>query len=245
IQGKGIIEAVGLEHDAVYSQIVIDSSIFSDIHRLHFLTDKELEYGDSVQRKINMGSELGSDEQKFIDDVWNRYKEEQVALTWKDSILMQSNDRKPFLNYMYNIGIINYCLEQNIPFNEIEDLLQQFSLQNSFKIPQKGDAESLIQAHKSVLVDKLKRYGSYVDVNINNPDEIHERERIIKKYIWLWLYHRKICDLYKLPEYDVRIVLDIDVRIMKLVVLLDDKDVEGTANGIISVLQDVKPTAEK
>ena len=144
---------------------------------------------------------------------------------------MQSNDGKPFLNYMYNIGIINYCLEQNIPFNEIEDLLQQFSLQNSFKIPQKGDAESLIQAHKSVLVDKLKRYGSYVDVNINNPDELHEREKIIKKYIWLWLYHRKICDLYKLPEYDVRIGLDIDVRIMKLVVLLDDKDVEGTANG--------------
>ena len=73
---------------------------------------------------------------------------------------------------------------------------------------------------------------------------MHEREKIIKKYIWLWLYHRKICDLYKLPEYDVRIGFDIDVRIMKWVILLDDKDVEGTADGIINVLQDVKPKAE-
>lgn len=46
------------------------------------------------------------------------------------------------------------------------------------------------------------------------------------------MYHRKICDMYKLPEYDVRIMLDMDVRVMKLIVLLDDKDVEGTTDGI-------------
>ena len=224
IQGKGIIEAVSLEHEAVYSQIVIDSSIFSDIHRLHFLTDAELKYGGSVQRKINEGLELSSDEQKFMEDIWNRYKEEQLALTWKDNILMRSNDEKPFLNYMYNIGVINYCLEQNIPFNEIQDLLQQFNLQNSFKIPQKGDAESFIQTHKTVLVDKLKRYGSYADVNINNQSELYEREKIIKKYIWLWAYHNKVCELYRLPEYQVRIIFGIDLRVMKSTIFFDDSD---------------------
>lgn len=236
IQGKGIIEAVSMEHKAVYSQIIIDSSIFSDIHRLHFLTEQELEYGGSVQRKINAGLELSSDEQKFMEDVWNRYEEEKLALAWKDNILMRSNDEKPFLNYMYNIGIINYCLEKKIPFSEIQDLLQQFNLQNSFKIPKEGDAERLIQAHRSVLINKIKRYGSYADVNINNSTEVNEREKVIKKYIWLWLYHRKICSLYKLSEYDLRISLDIDVRVMKMIVLLDAKDVENTTDGIANVV---------
>ena len=58
---------------------------------------------------------------------------------------MRSNDEKPFLNYMYNIGIINYYLEQNTLFNEFQDLLQQFNLQHSLKIPQKGDAENFIR----------------------------------------------------------------------------------------------------
>lgn len=245
IQGKGIIEAVNMEHEAVYSQIIIDSSIFSDIHRLHFLTEQELEYGGSVQRKINAGLELSSDEQKFMKDVWNRYEEEKLALTWKDNILMRSNDEKPFLNYMYNIGIINYCLEKKIPFSEIQDLLQQFNLQNSFKIPKEGDAERLIQAHRSVLINKIKRYGSYADVNINNPSEVNEREKVIKKYIWLWLYHRTICNLYKFPEYDLRISLDIDVKVMKMVALLDAEDAENTIDKIANVVQNVASQTEK
>lgn len=240
IQGRGIIEAVSLEHKAVYPQIIIDSSIFSDIHRLHFLTDKELEYGGSVQNKINKGLELSSDEQKFMKEIFNSYIQEQLVLTWKDNILMRSNDEKPFLNYMYNIGIINYYLEQNTLFNEFQDLLQQFNLQHSLKIPQKGDAENFIRVHKSVLIDKIKKYGSYAGVNINDASELYEREKVIKKYIWLWLYHRKLCDLYKLSEYDLQISLDIDVRVMKMVILLNDKDTKETADKIINVIQDVE-----
>lgn len=224
IQGKGIIEAVSLEHEAVYPQIIIASSIFSDIHRLHFLTEKELEYGGSIQRKINKRLELSLEEQKFMLDVQKRYKEEQLTLTWKDNILMRSNDEKPFLNYLYSIDIINYYFKQNIPFNAIQNWLQQFNIQSIFEVPQEGYNESLIQAHKLVLIDKIKKYGNYTDININDINELLEREKIIKKYIWLWLYHRKICDLYKLSQYHIPIILDINVKVMKLVILLGNKN---------------------
>jgi len=49
---------------------------------------------------------------------------ELLALTWKDNILMHSNDERSFLNYMYNLDVINFCLNQRIPFNEIKNLLQ-------------------------------------------------------------------------------------------------------------------------
>lgn len=42
---------------------------------------------------------------------------------------MLSNNEKLFLNYMYSIDIINYYFKQNIPFNTIQDLLQQFNIQ--------------------------------------------------------------------------------------------------------------------
>ena len=224
IQGKGIIEAVSLEYEAIYPQIIVSTLIYSDIHQLHFLTYAELEYGGSIQKKINEGLELTSDEQEFMADVQNRYMEELLALTWKDSILMRSNDERAFLNYMYNLDVINYCLNQSIPFNEIQNLLQQFIPNISFQMPENGYTESLIQIHKSVLVDKIKRYGNFADVNINCASELCAREKIIKKYCWLWAYHNKVCELYKLSKYQVRIILGIDFRVMKLTISFDESD---------------------
>jgi len=224
IQGKGIIEAVNMEHEAIYPQIIVSTLIYSDIHRLHFLTYAELEYGGSIQKKINEGLELTSDEQKFMVDVQNRYMGELLALTWKDNILMRSNDERPFLNYMYNLDVINYCLNQRMPFNEIQNLLQQFMPHISFQIPKNGYAENLIQVHKSILIDKIKKYGNYAGADINNANELCEREKIIKKYIWLWAYHNKVCELYRLLKYQVHIILSMDFRVMKLTISFDERD---------------------
>ncbi|KAI4446874.1 hypothetical protein C823_001392 [Eubacterium plexicaudatum ASF492] len=94
----------------------------------------------------------------------------------------------------------------------------------SFQILENGYIESLIQVHKSVLIDKIKRYGSYVDVNINNASELCEREKITNKYIWLWAYHNKVCELYRLSEYQVQIILGIDLRVMKSTISFDDSE---------------------
>lgn len=224
IQGQGIIEAASLEYEAIYPQINISTLIYSDIHQLHFLTHEELEYGGSVQKKINEGWELTLDEQRFMVETRNRYMEELLALTWKDNILMRSNDERPFLNYMYNFDAINYCLNKNVPFNEIQNLLQNFMPHISFQILENGYIERLIQTHKLVLMDKIKRYGSYADVNINNKSELCEREKIIKKYIWLWSYHNKVCELYRLSEYQVQIILGIDLRVMKSTISFADSE---------------------
>ena len=37
---------------------------------------------------------------------------------------------------------------------------------------------------------KIKQYGNYADININNLEALAEREKIIKKYVWLWGYHK-------------------------------------------------------
>ena len=224
IQGKGIIEAVSLEYEAIYPQINISTLIYSDIHQLHFLTYEELEYGGLLQKKINEGLELTLDEQKFMVDARDRYMEELLALTWKDNILMRSKDERPCLNYMYNLDVISYCLNQSIPFNEILNLLQKFMPNISFQILENGYIESLIQVHKSVLINKIKRYGSYADVNINNASDLCEREKIIKKYIWLWAYHNKVCELYGLPKYQVQIILGIDLRVMKSTISFNDSE---------------------
>lgn len=221
IQGQGIIDAVSKEHDAVYPQIIIDSSIYTYIHTLHFLTHTELKYGASVQDKIDAGLELNLDEQKFVEDTRDKYQKEKLALTWKDLILMRSNDEKPFLNYMYNIKVMNFYVEHNIPFSTIRDLLQQLNLEKLFTIPKEEDTIKYIQRHREILIDKIKQYGDYADININNLRAVVEREKIIEKYVWLWRYHRSVCILYKLPEYELPIKFSIDPRIMKMIVLLD------------------------
>lgn len=224
IQGNGIIEAVDLEYKAIYPQIIISKSIFSEIHQLHFLTYEELDYGGAVQNKIDKGIELTSDEQKFMVNVQSRYTEELIALTWKDNILMRSNDERPFLNYMYNLDIIRECIKSKVPFVIIQDWLQQFIPHISFQAPSKEYIESFIQAHRLVLMDKIKRYGTYVDIDINSTIELYAREKIIAKYIWLWMYHNKICELYELPEFQVSIVCGIDPRVIKMIISFEDNN---------------------
>ena len=63
-----------------------------------------------------------------------------------------------------------------------------------------------------------------LDVNINNASDLCEREKIIKKYIWLWAYHNKVCELYGLPKYQVQIILGIDLRVMKSTISFDDSE---------------------
>ncbi len=92
-------------------------------------------------------------------------------------------------------------------------------LKNSFAIPKEEDAIKCIQKHKEILIDKIKRFGDYADININNPVAVAEREKIIKKYVWLRGYHRSVCILYKLPEYDFLVKFSIDPRIMKMIIL--------------------------
>ena len=224
IQGQGIIDAVSKEHDAVYPQIIIDSLIYKYLHTLHFLTDEELKYGVSVQSKVESGLELNSDEQKFLKDTNDKYQKEKLALTWKAYILMRSNDEKPFLNYMYNVKVMKFYVEHYIPFNIIRDLLQQLNLESSFAIPKEEDAIKYIQKHREILIDKIKQYGDYADINIDNLGAVVEREKIIKKYVWLWGYHRSVCILYGLEEYDLPVKFSIDYRIMKMIVLLDIQD---------------------
>ena len=98
---------------------------------------------------------------------------------------------------------MKFYVEHNILFNTIRDLLQQLNLESSFAIPKEEDVIKYIQKHREILIDKIKQYGNYENIDINNLNEINGREKVIKKYIWLLSFHRSICGLYELPEYDV------------------------------------------
>ena len=80
---------------------------------------------------------------------------------------------------------MKFYVEHYIPFNIIRNLLQQLNLENSFAIPKKEDVIKYIQKHREILIDKIKQYGNYENIDINNLNEINGREKVIKKYIWL------------------------------------------------------------
>lgn len=223
IQGSGIIKAVNLENEAVYPQIIIDNSIYNYIHSLHFLTQKQMECIVTIQRKMNEGEALDSDEQNFITDVQDKYMWEQLALSWKDIILFRSNDEKPFLNYMYGIDIINRLQKLNMPFQEINDWFQQLNPDIPFNPPEKNYCKNSILNHQQMLIDKIRKYGNYNDLEINNESKLRLREKVIKKHIWLCLYHRYICNLYELQEYDVPAIVDVDPRVMRPIIILKEQ----------------------
>jgi hypothetical protein len=56
----------------------------------------------------------------------------------------------------------------------------------------------IIFAHREVIAKRINIYCNYEDIEKTDKKQVAEREKVIRKHIWVLRYHNSICQRYGL-----------------------------------------------
>ena len=63
--------------------------------------------------------------------------------------------------------------------------------------------------------NKIKKYAGKANINPNMKEE-EKREKILKKYIWVSIYHNAVCEMYNLSKFKIGGAPQLDDITLKL-----------------------------
>ncbi len=219
IFGQGLIDVVEMEKKALYPRIVVDEGIVQKFQNNGFITKEEQEATKVIEEKIQKEKELSQQEQELHT---RKLLNEYAFLALKQML------NQLVFKWFDNIYILNYlCIIESDMFGNIKkvDFLQtiksvspsDYDLANT---PAK-DINSVLLQHKQKIEEQLKKYGHNSDIGIEEIKEAEEREKILRKYIWVMTYHNIICDAYKKLDYKIYTKCNCDTRFMKMIIELE------------------------
>ena len=188
--GEILIKVVSMEHSVKYPFIAIDDAVMDILASL------------------------------VVD-----YAGKQYFITWIKSVFFR------FEGIAFKtLDYLNYTTVQDIwPFiTGNEDLLiKALSGQYNGDVAQiqqhlnqdRVDAQSrVLNLHKEVLKKQMAVYCNYDDIDFRDEKKVFEREKIIMKYKWAWVYHNTKCAQVGNKDYVLTMNVTFDERIMKDVI---------------------------
>lgn len=200
IFGKGLIDAVQLEESAVHPRIVVSDEI---------LSSEKLDFYEANLRQVGI---------------------ENMFLFVKDNLLINDLvDSKTIVNYLYYINPEKFLgeFDPSIISEIIKKLKDVYPsdykrVETGIKATNIKSHQEKLLLHKDRLVEKVKIYGNYNDIPIENDKDAELREKILKKYIWAINFHNNICQIYHLENCCLRINSSFDVRFLRLTAQVED-----------------------
>ena len=79
-----------------------------------------------------------------------------------------------------------------------------------------------LEQHKNHIIQKIKEFGTYNDLQISAIKEAEIRQQILKKYFWVLSFHNSACKAYDFPECSINCSTSLDIRFMRMNVEISD-----------------------
>ena len=188
--GEVLIKVVAMEHAVKYPFIAIDDTV------MEVLTSLTAKYADnqSLQYFIT-----------WIKSVFIRF--EGVAFKTLDYLnYITVQDIWPFIRGNEDQLINALSGQYNGDATQIQRHLNQ----------DRDDAQCrVLNLHKEVLKKQIAVYCNYDDIDFHDEKKILEREKIIMKYKWVWVYHNTKCAQVNRKDLVLNLIVTYDERIMK------------------------------
>lgn len=223
--GQGLIDAVDLEEKAVYPRIIIGAAAMDYILQPHFVKSEDLERACEIERCANITKEVSDEELAFCNDILPMVNVEKFYLKWRECLVLRIADDVAVLNYLY-------CLDMNkVVDPAIQEQVLEFMKEVSPDVYQRVrdgldglDPKSILEKHKFHTIQKINKWGKYDDLSASAVEEARQREHILKKYLWVSLFHNYVCIGYDLQECMIKSGSTCDIRFMRLVVSVFEDD---------------------
>lgn len=213
--GQGIIDAVGMEAAALYPRIIVNEKLFKEILDFNPSQESFSKASSILNKKLNNESVEQYDEDWF--NAFNRFCVLKLALA---NIVFLWNDKAWCLCYLHKIdpnSIFGTDITSAMKNMVAEKSPYDFGLIN---LPT-ATVDDLLKKHKEIVEEKLIQYGSNDKLPDGAVKEAEEREKTLRKYIWVMAYHNQFCVSHQKDEYFINTICNCDKRFMKMIIFVN------------------------
>lgn len=188
--GDVLIKVVSMEHAVKYPFVAIDDAV------MDVLTSLIAKYADDQSLLYFI---------TWIKSVFIRF--EGIAFKILDYLNFTTvQDIWPFIRGNEELLIKALSGQYNGDAAQIQRHLNQ----------DRDDAQCrVLNLHKEVLKKQIAVYCNYDDIDFRDEKKILEREKIIMKYKWAWVYHNTKCAQVNRKDLVLNLIVTYDERIMK------------------------------
>ena len=194
--GKGLIDAVRLEHQAENPCIIVSQELQNHIEKLIAVNDDGYKiikrYVDAIANKSKPSKK---DEQYYLKNGEKYFKGVFYYQSVRELIIHYEKET-PFLNYLFDMS------DRRLFGNDFTDFMISERAKNKEKFTDfvvcMDNISQIIFNHREVIAKRINAYCNYEDIEKTDKKQVAEREKVIRKHIWVLRYHNSICQRYGL-----------------------------------------------
>lgn len=213
--GQGLIDAVALEETAIYPRIIMGQAVLDYVQRPHFVKPDDLSRACDIENRAHSGDYISDEELAFCNSIIPAVNMERFYLQWQSHLLFPVSDGAVVLNYLYCFDIKNVLDQASIW--QIMNFLRSFSPNDYQRVCNlTPNQKQQLEQHKARIVQKINEFGNYDDLDISKGKEADVREQILKKYLWVLMFHNQVCIAYGIPDCMIKSGSTCDIRFMRM-----------------------------
>lgn len=227
IFGQGLIDVVALEEHATYPRIIIGKTVLNYILQPHFVKQEDLTKACEIEKRAHAGEHISDNELAFYNSIAPAINMENFYMQYREHLIFKSFDGAVVLNYLYYIDI-NKLISPTVK-QQILEYVKTFSPSDYQKLEMLNlNQKQRLAQHKEHIIEKIKEYGKYDDLEIDAEQKAELREYILKKYLWVLSFHNQVCIAYHFPECIINFGSTCDIRFMRMTVEIFESNTPGT-----------------
>lgn len=217
IFGEGLINAVALEETAKYPRIIMGKTVLDYVLQTHFVKSEDLRKACEIENRAHAGERISDEELTFCNTIVPAVNMEKFFLQWRDHLIFKTADDAVVLNYLYCFDV-STMIDQ-ITKEQILELVKTISPSDFQILGDFNPNQKLwLEQHKTHIIQKIKEFGKYDDLEVSAIDKADAREHILKKYLWVLFFHNCVCIVYHFPDCMIKFGCSCDIRFMRMTV---------------------------
>ena len=220
---NGLIEAVNIEETIVYPRIVLSKSLFLLLSNIMSYTSEEGEKAITIETRINNRETTTQEDEEFYKFMLRLANAELFLTRAFYYLTSKCYDEEIYISYLYKFDLMDY-----VNTATLSDMLSQlknispklYEIMNDSLPNMLNCADDILSKHKVLVEEQIKKYGNYIDLRLDEREQALQRERVLKKYVWIMKYHNDMCCKYNKMQYFIETRANCDARFMLLTVSL-------------------------
>lgn len=213
--GQGLVDVVVLEENATYPRIIMGQTVLDYVRQPHFVKSDDLSRACDIENRAHSGDRISNEELMFCNAIMPAVNMEKFYLQWRDHLLFPVADGAVVLNYLYFLNISSILDQATI--EQMLYFLKAFAPNDYQRLCNLNpNQKQWLEQHKAHIIQKVDEFGKYDDLDISETKEAEIREQILKKYLWVLMFHNQVCIAYGIFDCMIRSGSTCDIRFMKM-----------------------------